>query len=1024
MKKITPHLVGLLIFSSMAVSSSAQVGQNSDDLRKIADTLQQRFLIEKEDAIIKAALFNIPVRKTFPNGQTIELMRFKNNVPVYYTTFNAEGAQVIKSSKLYPGGVMGYNLTGAGQILGIWDSGRVRETHQELSGRVTQVDGAVTLSDHSTHVAGTLIGSGVNAAAKGMSYMANLNAYDWNNDDAEMATAAANGLKVSQHSYGLITGWYYDWGEGFWYWMGDVTISQTEDYNFGFYSTNTQLWDQIAVNAPNYLIVKSAGNDRGQGPAPGTQHYYWNNGWTLSTMTRDKDGGVSGYDCIPDVGNAKNILTIGAVTANGVMSSFSSWGPTDDGRVKPDVVAKGVSVLSSVATNNTAYDVYGGTSMAGPMVSGSVGLLLQHQNKLHPGVPLRSATMKGLIIHSADDNISGAPGPDYRFGWGMMDTQKAAQIMKDNKYNGGLHVYEAVLNNGGQSTFTIKATGEEPLRATIVWTDVPGTSPPPSLNPTTLMLVNDLDLRIFDLADNIEYRPYVLNPANPAAAPTTGDNFRDNVEMVHINSPTAAKIYTVKVTHKGTLTGGNQKFSLIITGNENQASISRPQSLTATPAGDNQINLSWVKNAANDNVMLVWSPFDNFGFPVNGQVYTSGQPLPGGGIVIYRGSNLNFQHTGLSPNTQYFYRAFSYNASNIYSGGKKANASTGCGTISSLPLTENFNASASLPPCWQIVDHIGNGQVWQIGTHDWGLSGNTGNYAFLNSDAYGQAGTQNTDLISPAFDFINYTGINLSFTHYFLQWESSSTAKFYYSLNGGTTWTLLSTWTSTTANPAYYSQTIAALAGQANVKFKWNYTGNWGYWWDVDDIMITGTPIVPANRTVTSRMISEADVVCFDATGTLTIAGNGTTFTVLSGGSAELIAGQKILLKEGTYVQSGGYLWAHISTNYCSQLRSLLADDGETVEAIDQLSNSTPDDVWFRLYPNPTTGQISVVFDYAELTSDSGLEIFNMLGKKIYSRKTDGELGLTFDLSKHPGGIYLFRLSKGEKTWIRKVVKQ
>jgi len=220
-----------------------------------------------------------------------------------------------------------------------------------------------------------------------------------------MATAAAGGLKVSQHSYGYITGW-RQFGSD-WYWYGDVSISATEDYGFGFYSSATRSWDEIAHNAPNYLIVKSAGNDRGEGPAPGSFHYYWDGiAWTGSNATRQIDGGANGYDCIPHRGNAKNILTVGAVTSSGAMSSFSSWGPTDDGRVKPDVVAKGVSVYSTMELSNNDYDYLSGTSMSGPMVSGSTGLLLQHQQNLHPGEDLLSSTVKGLIIHSADDNIS------------------------------------------------------------------------------------------------------------------------------------------------------------------------------------------------------------------------------------------------------------------------------------------------------------------------------------------------------------------------------------------------------------------------------------------------------------------------------------------------------------------------------------------------------------------------------------------------------------------------------------------
>ncbi|HMM11311.1 MAG TPA: S8 family serine peptidase [Bacteroidales bacterium] len=510
------------------------------------------------------------------DGRTWQLMDVRDGKPFYYITHNLDAANVHKVSQVWPGGSTGFNLSGSGVNLGIWDGGKVRDTHQEffdgVTYRVTQVDGATSLSDHATHVAGTLAAAGTNASAKGMSYAAMLKAYDWDFDETEMAAAASGGLRVSQHSYGYVTGWAYgSWsGNTGWHWFGDAAVSATEDYSWGFYSDQAKDWDQIAFNAPNYLIVKSAGNDRGEGPAPSSLHYFMNPSnaynWEASTVTRSVDGGSTGYDCIAHSATSKNILTVGAVTNTGVMSSFSGWGPTDDGRIKPDIVAKGVNVYSSIATSNTSYQSYNGTSMAGPVVSGSVGLLLQHQQNLHPGTPLRAATIKGLLIHSADDMVSGSPGPDYRFGWGMLDVQKAAQIMADNATTNA-HIRELVLNNAQTMRFPVQTTGTEPLRITISWTDVPGTSPSPSLNPTTTMLVNDLDVRLKDAYGN-QYFPYILNPSSPGSAATTGDNNRDNVEMIHLSSTTAGTIYFLEISHKGSLVGGSQAFSLIITGNQ------------------------------------------------------------------------------------------------------------------------------------------------------------------------------------------------------------------------------------------------------------------------------------------------------------------------------------------------------------------------------------------------------------------------------------------------------------------------
>ncbi|MDY0078929.1 MAG: S8 family serine peptidase, partial [Bacteroidales bacterium] len=553
-----------LLIAAFALQASAQSAAQREKLLELSAQFKIKSQTEKAEAVRVATEKGWAIRTEDPDGRITELMRLnENGMPMYYTTYNAEGAALINSDKLYPGGAAGLNLSGAGQTLGEWDGGGVLTTHQELVGRVTQKDTPAGLHWHSTHVAGTLIASGVWDVAKGMSYGANLSAYDWDDDESEMASEAAGGMKVSQHSYGRITGWHKDGDD--WYWYGNTSISETEDYNWGFYDDLAKAWDVIAHNAPNYVIVKSAGNDRGEGPASGAFHYYWNGAaWIGSNTARDLDGGATGYDCIGHRGVGKNILTVGAVTAASAMSSFSGWGPTDDGRIKPDIVAKGVNVISCNSSAVDSYASSSGTSMSGPMVSGSIGLLLEHQENLHPGVSLRSATIKGLIIHSGND--LGNAGPDYIYGWGLMNTEAAAKIMTDQAAS-PVHIYENTLNDLQSLNMQLKAKGGEPLKATIVWNDVPGTPVAPALDPTDLMLVNDLDMRV-TAADATVSFPYILDPGNPATAATTGDNFRDNIEVIYIASPTDGEIYDLQITHKGSLSGGSQDYTLIVTGNE------------------------------------------------------------------------------------------------------------------------------------------------------------------------------------------------------------------------------------------------------------------------------------------------------------------------------------------------------------------------------------------------------------------------------------------------------------------------
>lgn len=871
------HLCFIYFLLGITSAVFAQNEQQRAHLLQLSESYSLFFHERQSEAHRLAELYNLPTRIVYDDGKIVELMYFEDGIPMYYSTTNAEGASLIKSDELYPDGAVDGHITGSGQTLGIWDGGRVYAEHPDLHGRVIQIDSPPSISDHSTHVAGTMMASGIDPAARGMSYEASLLAWDWNNDASEMAAAAANGLKVSQHAYSTVTGWRYgSWsGEEAWHWFGNVTISETEDYRFGFYDARAQLWDEIAYYAPNYIIVKSAGNDRGRGPSEaGIEHYARiNNFWTLSTAVREVNGGEDGFDCITRNGNAKNILTVGAVDAQGAMTAFSSWGPTDDGRVKPDIVAKGLNVYSSVYNDEDDYGFKSGTSMSSPMVSGSIGLLLHHQELLNPGQPLLSSTIKALIFHGADDLIGGAPGPDYRYGWGLMNTKRSAEILSENASGEGIHVKELILSDGNEILIPVKATGMEALRATIVWTDLPGTPVSASVNPPDLMIVNDLDMRITDSQQN-KFYPYILDPENPGEPATTGDNFRDNVEMIHIAEPIAEEIYTIQVSHKGNLASGSQAFSLIITGNEPPTNVSNPASFYATAEGAHQVNLSWSKNNSGDEVMVAWNTQNIFGTPENETAYQPGQDIPGGGIVLYRGPETSFEHDGLDAIKDYYYMAFSYDDSSIYSSGRRTSVKTACGIVNYTPFSENFNDSNQLPYCWEITDHIGNGQVWQFGMHPNGLTGTTGNYAFVHSHWYGEDNFQNTDLISPVFDFSNHTSIRLSFTHYFRQYVDYSEATLSYSTDGGESWSVVEQWNNSTDNPAFFTRTFPELARTPNVRFKWNYTGTYAWYWDIDDIVISGTPIIPLVPRVSTTEITDITETSAIGGGRVTNSGN------------------------------------------------------------------------------------------------------------------------------------------------------
>lgn len=517
----------------------------------------------------RAREMGLPIRGEMPGGGLFELKTLSTRVPTYFITFNEAAARSTRTDSVQAvyGGAPGFTL-------GVWDGGAVRVTHQEMTGRATWNDSySYSTHPHSTHVGATMIAAGVDPQAKGMSYQANLISYEWSFDDLEAELEARDGLLLSNHSYGHARGWVVT-SSGTIYWYGDVSISETEDYLFGFYSDVSRDWDEVTNRNPYYLPVTSAGNDRNDAVTPGSRHYYWSPmsaAWVSSTDVRDNDGGELGYDCIPDgMCIAKNTLTIGAVEdieeyqgpEDVVMTVFSSWGPTDDGRIKPDICGNGYRLYSAIDDSDDSYGIYSGTSMASPNVCGSLGLIQARYGEIH-GDSMLASTVKALAIHTARE-AGPHPGPDYGFGWGLLDTWAAFEHIESDPDGRMGRIAEMTLHDGMPiELYYEPEEGAERMTVTIAWNDPVSEIPPPALNDRTPLLVNDLDIRIEGAG--AEHSPWILDPDDPSAAAGRGDNIRDNVEQIVIDDP-APGTYIVRISHKGNLTGGSQRVSLIVSG--------------------------------------------------------------------------------------------------------------------------------------------------------------------------------------------------------------------------------------------------------------------------------------------------------------------------------------------------------------------------------------------------------------------------------------------------------------------------
>lgn len=896
------RIISAIILGTLATASA--IGQTAADFieqsgrdmsrpearARVVEQVRNLQQTQKDEAVRVAKLRGLPGRVQRDNGKIEEIVAIgPDGQPVYLATSNANAAISTGANLLR---VAPYNLSGTGFTVGIWDGGSARTTHQELTGRVTVKDGAAAI-DHATHVAGTIAATGVDVAAKGMAPSATVDSYDWNTDTAEMtargATTAyeAGRILLSNHSYNYVGGWnYVNDGTRVWEWWGSGSTTASIETDFGMYNTYTRDQDALAFSAPYYTIFRSAGNDRGDNPANG-QLVSLSPGATpvaYSSASHPAGDGAyrGGYDTIGFAALSKNVITMGSVAdavagalrspAAANVSSFSTFGPTDDGRIKPDLVANGEAVKSPVNTSNTAYAYYNGTSMATPNATGTAALLLQMHANLFPGVGMRSSTLKGLLIHTADDR--GNVGPDYQYGWGLIDAKEAADLLQDqHDYPAKQRVTEAII----QSTDTIVTRdfiwdGVSPIRATLCWLDPAGTAATSS-DSRTARLVNNLNMKIVG-PTGVEYFPWVMpfvgtwTQASMSLPATTGTNNTDNIEQILIAAPPQAGVYSLRISYSGTLANSQQAYSLLVSGASVEPPPPPPPVLTGISPNS---ALPGIVNATVSGSGLTASTVV--------KLAKSGQTDITGTITSVAGGSLACQ----------------FNTTNATGGAWDVVATNP--DNSSSTLAGGFTV---IVPLWsETFDGVVNGwtSTAEIGTNSWSKVSTQVHTTPFSYFAPAPAAESLTHLVSPSFLVpANATNLQFSFRH----WYNLESGKDYGRLQfrvanapGSGTWTDIGFSGTAFASNGYndsitirnkgdsivvpmwsgnangFVQTIVNLTGTGfagkYLQWRWSLTSNsrnasTGWW--VDTMVLTGggsvvqqAPVISSVHTASTELI-------------------------------------------------------------------------------------------------------------------------------------------------------------------------
>lgn len=398
----------------------------------------------------------------------------------------------------------GLKFNGNGINVLVRDDGDVGP-HIDFQGRITQ-SGNTSTGTHGDGVAGVFASAGnLDPTNRGAAPGAHIYVIDY------QSTFTDNTLTLHQVDSVMIT-----------------NSSYSNGCNAG-YTTTTQRVDKQIYDNPTLLHVFSAGNSNNQ-----------NCGYGAGSQWGNITGGHK---------QGKNVLAVANLFEDATLVNSSSRGPAHDGRIKPDIAAHGQGQIST--DPNNAYQSFGGTSAAAPSSAGIITQLYQAYRELNSGSYPESGLIKAAAMNTAND--LGNPGPDFKFGWGLINGYRAYKTLEENRY------LDSTISQGDSILHNLSIpTGVKEARIMVYWTDKEAS---PS---AAIALVNNIDLKVENSSGTV-FLPLVLNSTPNATLldqpAVPGVDNLNNVEQVRLTNPGSGN-YTVKVSGTS-VPQGPQKYYLL-----------------------------------------------------------------------------------------------------------------------------------------------------------------------------------------------------------------------------------------------------------------------------------------------------------------------------------------------------------------------------------------------------------------------------------------------------------------------------